>query len=42
MKKINKDVRLGLRLNQSEYNILKGIHPKNLSLAIRELIRNHV
>ncbi len=42
MKKMNQDVRLCLRLNKSEYNKLKSMHPKNLSLAIRELIRNHV
>jgi hypothetical protein len=41
IKKINKDIRLGLRLNQSEYNILKAMYPNNISLAIRELIRNY-
>lgn len=41
MKKINKDVRLCLRLNKSEYNKLKSMQPKNVSLAIRELIRNY-
>ena len=42
MKKINKNVRLGLRLNESEYNILKAMYPKNISMAIRELIRKQV
>lgn len=41
IKKINKDIRLGLRLNESEYNILKAMYPKNVSMAIRELIRNY-
>lgn len=41
IKKINKDIRIGLRINQSEYNVLKNIHPKNISLAIRQLIRDY-
>lgn len=42
MKKINKNVRLGLRLNELEYNVLKAMYPKNISMAIRELIRKQV
>lgn len=42
MKKMNQDVRLCLRLNKAEYNVLKAMYPKNISLAIRELIRKQL
>lgn len=42
MKKINKNVRLGLRLNELEYNVLKAMYPNNISMAIRELIRKQI
>lgn len=41
IKKVNKDVSVGLRLNHAEYNKLKAMHPNNVSLAVRELIRNY-
>lgn len=41
IKKVNKDRQIGLRLNHEEYNKLKSMRPKNISLAIRELIHNY-
>lgn len=39
--RINKDIRLSMRLNQDEYNVLEKMYPNNISMAVRQLIREY-
>ena len=39
--RINKDIRLSMRLNKDEYNVLEKMYPNNISMAVRQLIREY-